>query len=409
MKKLVGSVGPWVSDKQFWGREHEKILLAEHIKEGNHVSIIAQRRIGKTSLMHEVGRTLGSEYIVLHIDVQDATSIADVVVKIVSATRSYQSIWGRVHGIFNNIFSSVKDNIESISITEVEILLRAGMAGDAWREKGSAALAVLANADKPVVIFIDELPILINKLLEKDKIAGKEHVHDLLSWLRAEALKPELHKKVSMVFAGSIGLEPVLKSVGLTSEINHLLPFMLRPWSNEEAFGCLQALAAHRSLNLSNDACQQMLTQLGCNIPHHVQLFFAKVREYVVKHTLITIDTATVSTIFEQEMLGTSGHVELTHMETRLAMVLSTEELTLATELLTQTAIKGSIDLNAMKALWDRHKDNRNEMTQTLQGLFEIFEHDGYLQKNSKAEYVFVSNLLRQWWKARHEAFFEPV
>ncbi len=58
MNTLIGHVGNWVLGEQFWGRKAEKMLLAESIREGNHVSIIAQRRIGKTSLMHEVGCNL---------------------------------------------------------------------------------------------------------------------------------------------------------------------------------------------------------------------------------------------------------------------------------------------------------------------------------------------------------------
>ena len=53
MEKLVGVIGNYVEGDRFWGREMELDHLLELIDEGANVSIIAQRRIGKTSLMHE--------------------------------------------------------------------------------------------------------------------------------------------------------------------------------------------------------------------------------------------------------------------------------------------------------------------------------------------------------------------
>ena len=37
-----------------------------------------------------------------------------------------------------------------------------------------------------------------------------------------------------------------------------------------------------------------------------------------------------------------------------------------------------------------------------------VLEHDGYVKKGRDG-YVFVSKLLRDWWKNRHEHFYAPV
>ena len=96
-------------------------------------------------------------------------------------------------------------------------------------------------------------------------------------------------------------------------------------------------------------------------------------------------------------------------MVERLEMVLEKAELPLAMELLTQTAIAGSLSRQAIQTLCARNGLAREDMATRLPRLFEIFEHDGYLDKNQAGEYVFVSNLLRQWWRARFEAFFVTV
>jgi hypothetical protein len=212
-----------------------------------------------------------------------------------------------------------------------------------------------------------------------------------------------------MVFAGSIGLEPVLGRAGLTADINHLTPFLLDPWPVSVALDCLLALAAHKSLELPEEVARHMLKLLGCNIPHHVQLFFVQVREHCLYTGQTTCNAVEIESIFKLRMLGTRGHAELAHMEGRLKMVLGETELPLAMDLLTQAAIAGSIDGVAIQAICARSCLAREEQGRCLPRLFEIFEHDGYLEKNAAGEYVFVSNLLRQWWRARFEAFFETV
>lgn len=406
MCTLVGEVGNWVSGKRFWGREKELAHLLELIGDGANISIIAQRRIGKTSLMREAGERLPTGYVGLYIDLQDAQDCADVVVKLTAATRAHADLWYKVKGCFSNVLHAVKDTIESISVSELEIQLRAGLSGGTWQEKGSQAFAELAGSDANIVLFIDELPILINRLIEKDT-AAKHEVHILLSWLRAQAQE---HKgRICMVLAGSIGLEPVLNRLGLSADVNHLTPFSLKPWDNDTAIGCLQALAAHRSLTLPVESCQRMLELLGCNIPHHVQMFFFQARAHCLHAMQDTLTPKDVDTVFHRRMLSSQGHTELTHMEYRLAAVLEKLELPLAEDLLTQAAVTGHVGRKHMAALAQRHGFIPEDSTAILKRLFEIFEHDGYLRPCGEGRYEFVSKLLEKWWKARFETFFEPV
>jgi len=404
--KLPGEVGNWVAGERFWGREKEIVRLLELLADGANVSIIAQRRIGKTSLMREAGNRLPPEYLALHVDLQHAKDAADMVVKLALATQLHAGPWAKTRTVFANILQTVRDSIESISAYELEIQLRAGLSGGTWQEKGGQMLSELAKAGRPVVLFVDELPILVNRMLENPD-SGKAAVHTLLTWLRGQALAHAGH--IRMVFAGSIGLEPVLARAGLTADINHLTPFLLDPWPTPVALDCLLALAAYRGIDLPDTAARRMLELLGCNIPHHVQLFFAHVREHCLYAERTACEPAAIDEIFHQRMLGTKGHAELSHMVERLEMVLEKAELPLAMELLTQTAITGSLGRQAIETLCARNGLAREDMGRRLPRLFEIFEHDGYLDKNQAGEYVFVSNLLRQWWLARFEAFFVTV
>lgn len=407
MKTLVNVVGNYVVGERFWGREKELEHLLELIEEGANISIMAQRRIGKTSLMHEAGRNLPANFIGLHIDLQAEKSAADVISKLAVATRPYDSLWTRSKDVFHNVLAAVTDNVESLSVEELQIQFRSGLSGSNWQDKGSQILSNLASHEKRVVLFIDELPILIARMLDTPDGGGKNAVHTLLAWMREKALAHQ--GRLNMVFAGSIGLEPVLNRTGLTSDINHLTPFPLEPWGNPVALGCIQALAAHRSIDIPEQTALHMLELLGCNIPHHVQLFFSKVREHCINTGMSSCSIEDINSIFRHKMLSTQGHAELHHMEERLQKTFPANECRLAVDLLTQIAVTGTIARQQMQTICANHGVTVREQMGLLSRLFRILEHDGYLTKTPTDEYVFQSNLLREWWRARFGAFFDVI
>lgn len=113
-------------------------------------------------------------------------------------------------------------------------------------------------------------------------------------------------------------------------------------------------------------------------------------------------------------MLSSRGHAELSHFVERLAMVLHPNDLPLALDLLTQAAVTGSLALEAIRVLSAEYAPDRPRRIGFLtaeggaaapgigevRDILDIFEHDGYLE-NKGGQYVFVSSLVRDWWRAR--------
>jgi AAA+ ATPase superfamily predicted ATPase len=82
MEKLIQAYGNWViGEERFWDREREIELFIKSLDEGAHLHLIAQRRIGKTSLMREVSRRIEDRYICLHVDLQKAQTAEDLMVE----------------------------------------------------------------------------------------------------------------------------------------------------------------------------------------------------------------------------------------------------------------------------------------------------------------------------------------
>jgi uncharacterized protein len=76
-RELEKTIGNWVEGDRFWDREGEMPLFIEKLQDGDHLLLIAPRRIGKTSLMRQASRLIAGQFICLHVDLQEAVTAAD--------------------------------------------------------------------------------------------------------------------------------------------------------------------------------------------------------------------------------------------------------------------------------------------------------------------------------------------
>ncbi len=419
MRTLKREVGNWVTGDRFWDREEDIPLFIEHLEEGAHILLIAPRRVGKTSLMREVARRIADRFICLHIDLQKAQSPADAMVELSLATKPYLNLWARTKETFKNTLSG----IESLGIDELTVKLRDGLASD-WQAKGERLLEGVATSEKPVVIFMDELPILVNRLLkgaEQRMTADRIRQADaFVSFLRAQSIR---HKgKISFVMAGSIGLQPVLRQAGLSASVNTFTPFELGPWDAYTAIGCIEALAAENKLGLESGVPQRMVALLGSCVPHHVQVFFNHLYIDARRSGAAQVSIEDAERIYKTSMLSSRGHVELSHFVERLESVLDADVLPLALDMLTEAAVTGHLGLDALEVLSAEYMSepprrigflggepergaSRVPFGEVARGILDIFEHDGYLRRDGD-RYVFVSGLVKDWWRARFEFGF---
>lgn len=427
-RTLKRATGNWVVGDRFWDREVEIELLIERLDEGAHLLLVAPRRMGKTSLMREAARRIEDRYLCLHVDLQKAESAADAVVELSVASHKHKPLWEKTKCVFQNVLAT----IESVKLEEIGVVLRSGLTAGDWQEKGDRLFEILATHERPVVLFFDEVPILVNRLLKGTDYVitpeRREAADAFLSWLRANSVRHQ--SSIRMVITGSIGLGPVVHQARLSATLNTLTPFLLSPWNRETAAGCLNALAAGYELTLQPEAVEEMLDRLGSFIPHHVQMFFDNVLQAARMNGVTEISGHLAAEVYVQSMLGLRGHAELSHLEERLRMVLGPGLDLLALDLLTEAAVTGSLTDHVAIALARRHFFDeapsvigftaptdairpaeprlRDACNAALRHVLGILEHDGYLEKRDGG-YAFSSRLVRDWWKARFEFAYVPV
>lgn len=402
--------GNWVTGDRFWDREADIELLISKIDEGAHILLVAQRRMGKTSLMKQVETALNNRYICIFVDLQKAASAEDAIVEMSLVLKHNSSLWGKIKDLFANALNRVAGSIEELNLGEIGIKLRAGLTSGNWSEKGDSLFSILAEAEKPVLLLIDEAPLMINRLLKGDdfKITQerKAKVDEFMSWLRKNSIAHQ--GKIRIVLSGSIGFEPILRQAGLSATINNFVPFDLKPWDEPTAAGCLRALATEYNIHFKDNAEAAIARRLGCCIPHHVQMFFTHIYDRCRRRGRMEFYPDEVNDIYESEMLGIRGHAELTHYEDRLKIVLGQEIFPLALEMLTETAVTGCLTRESLLALRREYERNGTDIRDAEEEILRVLEHDGYL-KPAALGYVFESQLLRDWWKKRYGLFHVAV
>ncbi len=395
--------GNWVAGDDFFDREAELEALAERVKDGTHTLLTAQRRMGKTSLVRELLRRLGDEEAVetIFVDLEATGTPADAVTEIAFQAKAAQGAWHRIRQLFKNVLPQETEVSGKVPGAELRVKLRAGVDAGNWRYTGDQIFAALAANEKQVVLALDELPILVNRLLKGDDYAitpeRKRETDEFLSWLRKNG---QAHRgKISMILSGSVSLEPILQQAGLSAHANIFSPFDLKPWNEETASRCLGTLAETYGLDLSKKVREAMCERLRCQIPHHVQRFFDVLHEDLRRAGRKAASLEDVQRVYESDMLGVRGQMDMPHYEGRLRMVLGDEGCRVALDLLTEAAVAGGVLKDDAVA---RQRERQAEAnTMPIEDVLHVLEHDGYLERH-EGGYHFVSGLLEDWWRTRY-------
>jgi hypothetical protein len=400
---MKSSTGRWVTGSDFFDRQTELQLLQQRIEDGNHISLTGQRRMGKTSVARELGRRLEEKgWVFLFADVEGASSAEDVIAEFAKAVQRVQPLAKR---FASGLGRWLGDNIDELSALDFKVKVRAALDPASWRRHGEKLLADCAAYDAPVLLVVDELPIFLKRIQQGDD--GAARVDAFLSWFR-QALQDRVDGSLVVMVSGSIGLRPLVERLGIPDRINHLDPFRLGPWSKDDSEACLRCLAESYAVEMDAAVPGAVYDKLGIGIPHHVQSFFARLRDHAIKTGGTRLSVADVEHVYRNELLGPSGQNDLVHYETRLKDGLEQANYSLAMEILAEAAVVGVFSAEARRCLASDYADIVDEVRARIVNTLDVLMHDGYLDA-SDGEYRFPSRLLRDWWAARFRDHHVPL
>ena len=390
MRNIIGQA---VLGENLYGRDYELGRLWEHLENGEHVSMLAPRRVGKTSLMLELHRAPRKGWNVINVDVEGGNGPEDCVAAILAELAGdprYRTGFETIpfSGAIKTALKSLSAKVD-VGVLRVELKRAIGHDWDRAAAQLGARLTNPPHAGGKLLIILDELPILIARVLR----AGdrKNDADLLLARLRQWRQAPELRGRVHTLIGGSIGLEGILRRAGLSASINDLVPFRLHSWERSTAVEFLRKLSRDVGFRLNEEAIARLLDLLMDPVPYHVQLFYSELRA-VCSGDPSRVSPTTIERCFAERLAGESGAAHLDHYATRLALALDDREHEMAVAILSRSCkTRDGVRLADLGRL-------TRENERTFRSVLRDLKADGYLTEHDR-RLAFRSNLLRVWWR----------
>jgi uncharacterized protein len=382
--------GPPVTAENLFGRTHEIATLWSRVQSGQNILLLAPRRVGKTSLMHELRRAPRPTWVVFYSDLErcnkPAELIADMLAHLSSDNRTRTFFDAALKYVpFRRGIAAILGRVKSFSVIEQ---LRVELSEEISEDWRSAALRLherLSNTPNGMkILFIqDELPILLGKLLKSP--AGRKDAEAILEWLRTLRQDPKLAGKVLFLAGGSISLSGVLRRYNLSAPINDLSLYPVGPWSAHISELFLDALGKRYSFPLSALHKREMLGLLQEFIPYHLQLMFQAVFE-ACRGEEANLCEETIKSAFNDRLAGPHGGPFLDHYSERLDHIFSNEDATTARSILSNVSASQNGTSIENMAIGDNFDD-----------VVQVLIDDGYIKKDGD-RLLFCSNLVRVYW-----------
>lgn len=401
MERVRNVIGPPVRGDDLWDREREIEDIWKALERGN-ILLAAARRLGKTSLMLNLKDNPRRGYKVFYLDVEWVKGPDDFIAELVAKLLEDRSMLKIFQGM-RSLLGRIVNRIEEIGFAESKVRLREELTGD-WQDKGKELIARLTDAEESVMIIVDEFPILVHKMLDKNKADAE----DFLYWFRGVRQMPELLSKVRFVIGGSIGIEKVLQMTGAgPKSINDLQRIQLGPFSEEAALEFIQLLLKNEAgmETVSPHVLDKFRETVEVYIPYFIQILVAEsIRE--AEHQKSPLSPEIIEKAYLERVLAAYNRTYFEHYYTRLHDYYQPQEEAIAKAFLLEVAKRGEVP----KAdLWNLYQNLARGAgsEQDFSYLLSDLENDFYIRSDSKGNvYRFATKVLRDWW-LRHYAIID--
>ncbi len=266
------------------------------------VLLVAPRRFGKTGLMFRLLDAPRAGFRPVYLDVESIDNPANLIVEVLARLlhdgqfrRVVQGLWSGL----KDVRDWIANRVEEVDVGEIKVKLRekTDVSAD-WRAYGDRLMSTLSAVETPLLLLIDEFPIMTTRMIQKNRDQATEFVR----WFRSVRLSPETRTR--FVIGGSTNIVYSLEAVGLVDAINDLCPIRLRPFDAPTSRKYLDAVFASLELSLDKQVRTRMLELVGEPVPYLLALLAQAVLGRHRAHKG-EIDAALVDAAFD-ELLSTA-------------------------------------------------------------------------------------------------------
>lgn len=204
MKLARSLVGQIPEPEELYGRG-DFIDHLWRMLEANNILLLAPRRFGKSGVMRQVLLHPRSGYLPLSFELEDVDSPEEFVWRVMKEllahdqTRALLSHTKRLPAAF---VEWVKRTFDEAEFEGAKVKFKAAIRED-WRETAKRLLIELEKADETIIFLFDELPAMLDRIIEKQ---GEQAARDFLAWFRSIRLaQKDVLRRHRFIVAGSIG------------------------------------------------------------------------------------------------------------------------------------------------------------------------------------------------------------
>ncbi len=389
---MKNKAGPPVRREDFLEREEETQELWHRAMRG-HVLMLAPRRVGKTSLLRHMEDSPRDGWSCLFLSAESLDSESQFVARLLetASTAHPDGAWKERSSL---AFKKFLKGVGQAKAGPVDIDIGQALLTE-WRDIGATALRVMQELRGNTLILVDEFPVFVRNLLgSDDNPEGKRRAKLFLDWFREiRNAQGNGAGRVHFILTGSVGLDMVVRKVGLSGTINDLSTFSLGPLTPEQAWKLLQCLSEGEDLLLPEAVQTRMLEHIDWPIPFYLQLLFREVLSRV-KFRRKVLDESLVDEVYES-LLGPEMVKHFDHWKERLDDSLLSPQVRDLRRALLEGACKDrrGLSRSSIVQIWKKVAPDE-DADEVLLGL----NHDGYLTRKGN-RWLFTSSLLRDWWR----------
>lgn len=380
--------GDAATDDRYIRREYINENFWREVAKGNHILFVAPRRVGKTSIMKDLAANCPDGYICLYEDIE--------------GVRSRNEFYRRLFELILQCIDRSKikaakdfiaDCIKKYSIQEISKSgIKFGSHELDYEKEIRTLIPDLKKAKVHTVIFLDEFAEVINKL---KKMGKEDDAIDILHTLR-EIRSDDDFEHFTIVYAGSIGLEFVIKNIDRPKLINDLHRIKLPPLNDDEASQLIGQLTKEATVRFSNESLDYLKKKIEHLLPYYIQLMVEAIDEVAYESGNAEINLEKIDAAFQRVLKERKNFEDwLLRLKDYQA-----EYFPFINDLLKYAAHNGSIPVQVVY-----NKAKQDNRTEDYMDFIEELVYDGYLMESDPNVYRFISPLLRQFWKQKYPIY----
>jgi hypothetical protein len=359
------------------------------------VVLTAERRMGKTTIVKQMGKEHGVEIFPIYRDLEKVISPAEFVSNILTDISAYQKGIRQLEGLFGKftknfagwqigniikIPESSTDRWKEILENAIEYVMSHPLSVDDWDagQKG-----------RQIIFFWDELPMMLDNFLKREH--GALVAIEVLDTLRAlRQTYPELR----MVYTGSIGLHHViskLKDAGYNNApTNDMYTCDLQPLAHIDAIELTTRLLEGENITTTDrSAVATEISQQVDRIPFYIHHSILKLRSLRQE-----ISPNLVKEQIELALCEPNPW-DMNHYQDRIKTYYRDGSDRIALTILDTLAV-AAVGLN-LEQIRDRNLAIQD--IEMFRIVLKLLRQDGYLVMNLDKTYSFRYGLIQRYWQ----------